>query len=221
MRSLILAVLLVLLTAPVGTRAQSTDAPTAGRKEVVWPELPDSPPDAPMARIGFAFDPVSDTNEAAAALKTPVDVYVMAWDVQVGLYCWEAHLTFDPRLTILETEYMADLHLDKDGDVRAMIQPEDCAGSGRTVLARFKVVLLEEEATDLVFGIGPCAQPSRINGATDDTEPTPVYLVCRPGKDVRPFQYSAVSAVLNPVSVHPEFSPKSKPHFVPELGPRH
>jgi hypothetical protein len=135
--------------------------------------------------------------------------------VQVALHAWEARVTIDPRLTVIERDLNCDLHLDlENGDLLAMLRTENCNPSAEIVLARYKVLLLEE-ANDLVFGLGPIAKPSQVTADSDVPSPSPAYQVCRPDKDVRPFRFSEISAVLNPVDVHPDPIEGERPKFEP------
>jgi hypothetical protein len=213
MRSIVIA--LILFVASPTVAGDEPDHAFEGR-DVVWPQFEDSPPDAPTARMGFVFDPVSRSREAPIGMGEPVEVLLMAWDVQVALNAWEAHLEFDPRLTVVATEYISDLHMDQDGDVRAMLKPENCKSSPEIILARFTLMLLEGEASDLVLGIGPTEQPTALTAATDAPMPAPVYKICRNDPDIRPFLFAPVSAVLNPVSVHPDPVEGEAPRFSPE-----
>ena len=174
--------------------------------KVVWPEFADPPEGAPTARVGFVFDPVLRTREAAITVGEPVEVLLVAWDVQVALHAWELNISIDPRLTVIQRDLECDLHLDlEDGDLLAMLRPEHCKASSEIVLARYQLLLTDaEDSADLVLGIGPTAKPSRITVESDVPWPSPVYQVCRRGKDVRPFLFSEVSAVLNPEQVHPD-----------------
>lgn len=185
--------------------------------QIVWPEFPDADPDAPTARIGFVFDPVQRTREASITKGEPIEALLVAWDVQVALHAWEARIKIDPRLTVIERKIDCDLHLDlEDGDLLAMLRPEHCNPSKEIVLARYKLMLLDDsDADDLVLGVGPIEKHSKVTVTTDAPSPSPVYQVCRKGKDVRPFLFSEVSAVLNPVNVHPEPIEDEAPRFAP------
>ena len=185
--------------------------------DVVWPQFEDAAVDAPTARIGFVFDPVSRSREAAISVGEPVEVLLMAWDVQVALNAWEARLEFDPRLTVVSSEYIADLHMDHDGDIRAMLKPENCKSSPEIILARFTLLLLEGEgdALDLVLRIGPAKILTVVTVETDAPTPAPVYQICRYDKDIRPFLFAPVNAVLNPSGVHPDPVEGEAPRFSP------
>ena len=78
------------------------------------------------------------------------------------------------------------------------------------------MILLTEEANDLVIGLGPAIPTTALTVETDAPTPSPVYQVCREDKDIRPFLFTEVSAVLNPVSVHPDPIAGEKPRFSPE-----
>lgn len=214
----LITVLLFGCLAPSVARGQ--DEPAFEGQQVIWPEFEDPAPGAPEARIGFAFDLVSRSREAAISVGEPLEVLLVAWDIQVALHAWEARLLFDERLTVVSTEYISDLHMEKDGDIRAMLKPERCNPSPEIVLARFEVLLLEEGATDLVLGIGPASIPSQVTDPTDAPVPCPVYQICRPGQGVRPFLFSEVSAVLNPAEVHPDPIEGEKPRFAPQSSGR-
>lgn len=206
-------VLVILLLLAPSAFAQ-TDEAFEG-EQVHWPEFEDAPADAPTARIGFVFDEVSRRREAAIVVGEPVEVLLVAWDVQVALHAWEAGIDIDERLKVIETEYFADLHMENDGDVRAMLKPENCKASAAITLARYKL-LLTEPANDLVLGIRAAAIPTAVTSEADVSAPTPVYQVCREDKDMRPFLFSPVSAVLNPVQVHPDPIEGDEPSFRPE-----
>lgn len=212
MRSIVI-VLVLFFASPV--LAGDEPEPAFEGQDVIWPEFEDSAPDAPTARMGFVFDPVSRSREASIGVREPVEVLLMAWDIQVAWSAWEAHLEFDPRLTIAATEYLSDLHMDDEGDIRAVVKPENCKSSSEIILARFTLILLEE-ASDLVLRIGPARIPTVVTVETDAPTPTPVYQVCRYDKDVRPFLFAPVNAVLNPVSVHPDPVEGEAPRFSPK-----
>jgi len=206
-----LACLILLLAQPAS--AQS-DGAFEGH-ELVWPEFEDAPPDAPTARVGFVFDLVSRSREAAITPGKPVEVLLVAWDVQVALQAWEVKVDIDDRLTIIEEEHVADLHFVKEGVVRGMLKAEHCNPSPEIVLARYKVLLMED-ANDLVFGIGPADRPTEVTFPSDAPQPCPIYQICREDGDMRAFLFSEISAVLNPVSVHPDPVEGEKPRFKPE-----
>lgn len=214
----ILLTLLVLLAGPAVAQDSSGDEPEPAFQgtEIVWPEFGDAPDDAPTARIGFVFDPVQRTREASITVGEPVEVLLVAWGVQVALHAWEANVRIDPRLTVIERDLEADLHLDlQDGDLLAMLEPENCNPSREIVLARYQLLLMEEGAEDLVLGLGPIAKPTELTVETDAPRPSPAYQVCRKDKDIRPFLYDEVSAVLNPVNVHPVPIEGERPRFDP------
>jgi hypothetical protein len=195
--------------------AGTEPVPAQQRQEVAWPEFEDAPPDAPTARMGFVFDPVSRDREAAIIVGEPVEVLLVAWDIQVALMAWEAHFEFDPRLTVVSTEYFADLHMEGDGDVRATLKRENCKSATEIILARFTVILLED-GSDLVLRIGPAKIATVVTAETDAPTPAPVYQTCRNEKDVRPFLFAPINAVLNPASVHPDPVEGETPVFSPK-----
>ena len=211
----IVLIALILCFASPALAGDEPDHAFEGR-DVVWPEFEDAAPDAPTARIGFVFDPVSRSREAPIGVREPVEVLLMAWDIQIALNAWEAHLEFDPRLTVVSTEYISDLHMDQDGDVRAMLKPENCKSSPEIILARFTLMLLQDDASDLVLRIGPTEKPTVITAETDAPMPAPVYKICRNEPDIRPFLFAPVSAVLNPVSVRPDPVDGEAPRFSPK-----
>jgi hypothetical protein len=204
----------LLLLVAVSANAQSEDRAFEGQ-QLIWPEFEDAPPDAPTARVGFAFDLVSRSREAAITVGEPVEVMLVAWDVQVALQAWEVKVLIDERLTVVEEEHIADLHFVTEGDVRGMLKAENCNASAEIVLARYKLLLLEE-ANDLVLGIGPATGPTVVTHPTDTPQPSPIYQICRENGDMRPFLWSDVSAVLNPVNVHPDPVEGEQPRFAPE-----
>lgn len=185
--------------------------------QIVWPEFEDSAADAPTARIGFVFDPVLRSREASISPGEPIEVLLVAWDIQVALQAWEVKVTIDPRLTVVERKLECDLHLDlDDGDLLAMLKPEHCNRSAEIVLARYKLLLMDgEDANDLVLRVGPITKPTKIDVESDAPWPAPVYRICRQDGDTRPFLFSPVSAVLNPVEVHPDPIDGEAPKFAP------
>jgi hypothetical protein len=203
----------IALLVAVSAHAQSEERAFEGQ-QVIWPEFEDAPVDAPTARVGFAFDLVSRSREAAITVGEPVEVMLVAWDVQVALQAWEVKVAIDERLTVIEEEHFADLHLVSEGDLRGMLKVENCNPSAEIVLARYKLLLLED-ANDLVLGIGPAEAATEVTHPTDAPQPSPIYQICRENGDMRPFLFSEVSAVLNPVSVHPDPIEGEAPKFTP------
>ncbi|RKZ06245.1 hypothetical protein DRQ32_11415, partial [bacterium] len=176
------AFLILVLAAPVAS-AQD-DGSFEGQQPTRWPEFEDAPEGAPDARIAFVFDPVSQRREAAIEVGVPVEVFLVAWDVQVALMAWEARLEFDERLILVAEEYHADLHFKHEGDTRATLKAENCVAAPQIILARFELLLMgpdAESAQDLVLGIAPASVPSKVTAATPQSAPVPVYQVCRPG----------------------------------------
>jgi len=213
MSSIFIALMILFLASP--TLAGDDPAPAPKSPEGGWPEFEDAAADAPTARIGFVFDPVSRSREASITVGEPVEVLLMAWDIQVALKVWEARLEFDPRLTVAATEYICDLHMEDEGDIRAMLKSKNCKSSAEIILARFTLILLED-ASDLVLRIGPAKLPTVVTAETDAPTPAPVYQICRQEKDVRPFLFAPINAVLNPASVHPDPVESEAPGFSPK-----
>jgi hypothetical protein len=215
MRSTILTFVLLLwavVPATAQDRSDEEDPPRAfqGLDTSEFPEYPDAPPGAPDARLRIVFDLVSRGQEIAAEPNQPFDVYLIAHDVQVALRGWEARVQIDERLTVVESQILADVNVGQWPEVYAAVKPEDCQSGETIVLAQMKM-MLTEPATDVVLGLAPTSRPSAPTVETDLEPPTPVYLVCRPGKDVRPFDYCETCAVVNPREVEPERDEDSRP----------
>jgi len=130
-------------------------------------------------------------------------VYVIAHDVQVALRGWEARLQIDERLTVVESQLLAEVNVGQWPDVYAAVKPADCQAGATIVLAQMKM-MLTESATDVVLGLAPASRSSAPTVETELEPPTPVYLVCRPGKDIRPFDYCETCAVVNPLEIEAE-----------------
>ena len=206
--SLCSVLLLPTLAGSVAAASQqqaTEDPPRAfqGRDDDVYPEFPDAPPDAPRARLEIVFDEISGSRELAVEPMQPFEAFVVAHDVQIALRGWEATLEIDPRLRLLEKEVLADLDIGQGNEVSAALKPRNCLSGTPITLARLKLMVTEPGQSDLVLGLGPIARPSVPEGV-DGEGPTPVYLVCRPGADLRPFDYCEICAVVNPREVRPE-----------------
>jgi hypothetical protein len=175
-----------------------------GQPENEYREYPDPEPGAPEARLRVVFDLVSGSQELAVEPGQPFDVYVVAHDVQIALRAWEATLVIDPRLSVLERKIPAEINVGQGNEVIAALKPRDCLSGTPIVLASLKLVILDEGLTDLVIGLGPIASPSIPSVPTEIEGPMPVYLTCRPGADLRPFDFCKICAVVNPRNVRPE-----------------
>lgn len=209
---------LLLVAASVsGVRAEDPPRAFQGLDDSVFPEYPDAPPDAPTARLRIVFDPVSRSQEIAAEPKVPFEAYVVAYDVQIALRGWEAKLLLDERLTVLETDILADVNVGQGREVYAALKPQNCETGEEIVVARMRL-MLTEPATDVTLGLAPTGRPSEPTVASDVEGPTPVYLVCRPEPDVRPFDSCEVCAVVNPRQVRPEPDVESKPSAADLFG---
>lgn len=205
-------VVIVLLAALVAAPAWAEDPPRAfqGQDDTVFPEFPDAPADAPTARLRIVFDTVSRAQEIAAQPNVPFDAYVVAHDVQIALRGWEATLLIDERLTVISQELTADVNVGQSPEIFAALKPKNCK-SGETIVLAHLRLLLREPATDVTLGLAPTSRPSAVTVETDLEGPTPVYLVCRPEADVRPFDHCTTCAVVNPEQVHPERDETTKP----------
>lgn len=204
---------LFLLASTLGTAAAVTEPdPAEGedgeypealevRDDTVYPEFPDAPADAPEARLRVVFDLVSMSTEIHAEARTPFDFYVVAHDVQVALRAWEAHVVVDPRLLVIEREFDG-LNVGRDNEIITALKPRNCKVGTPITLARFRAMVPEEGLTDLVIGLGPI-------GRSSFDPPTPGYLICRPGSDLRTFAACDTCAVVNPASVRPETDEES------------
>lgn len=205
---------IVLLLGTVATHAAAQEAPEdrkrafQGQDDNVFPEFPDPAPDAPTARLRMVFDLVSGAQELSVEPLQPFEVLVVAYDAQIPIRAWEATLVIDPRLRVLERDIPANVNVGQGDEVSAAVKPRDCFTDNPAVLARLKLMVMEEGLTDLVLGLGPVARPSIPTVPTDLEGPTPVYLTCIPELDMRPFDYCKTCAVVNPVSVRPEVDAK-------------
>ncbi len=202
---MIALILLLALPATAQETGADEDPPRAfqGQESTRFPDYPDAPPGAPDARLRIVFDLVSRDQEIAAEPNEPFDVYVIAHDVQVALRGWEARLQIDERLTVVESQLLAEVNVGQWPDVYAAVKPADCQAGATIVLAQMKM-MLTESATDVVLGLAPASRPSAPTVETELEPPTPVYLVCRPGKDIRPFDYCETCAVVNPLEIEAE-----------------
>lgn len=207
---IVIAVLVVAWPA-AGAAGDEPEHATDIDDATVYPEFPDAPADAPMARLRLVFDLVSGDQVLRAEPNHPFEVYVVAHDVQVALRAWEARLVLDPRLLLLNKDIDAELDLGKGPEVRAALKPRDCKSGTPLVLGHFTLMYTEVGAEDMVLGLAPADPASRPTGAAEGDPPTPVYLVCRPGKDLRPFDACEVCAVVNPATVEPERDAPASP----------
>ena len=208
MRWFLCTVVAFALAAP--SRAEDPPRAFQGQDDTVYPEFADAPADAPTARLRIVFDLVSRSQEIAAEPNVPFDAYVLAHDVQIALRGWEAKLLIDERLTVLSKQLLADVNVGQGDEVFAALKPRNCESGETIVLAELKL-MLTEPATDLTLGLAPTDRPSQPTVASDVEGPTPVYLVCRPETDVRPFDYCSTCAVVNPRRLAPERDATTKP----------
>ena len=214
--SLVVAFALIVVAAA----ARAEDPPPRafqGQDNTIFPEYPDAPPDAPTARLRMVVDVVSRDQEIAVEPNEPFDVYIVAYDVQIALRGWEARLVIDDRLTVLETEILADVNVGQGKEIYAAVKPQNCEAGDEIVVGRMKL-MLAEPATDVVLGLAPTNRPSEPTVETDVEGPTPVYLVCRPEADVRPFEYCEVCVVVNPRQIEPEPNVDAKPSATDLFG---
>ena len=201
--------------------AQDDSPPRAfqGQDDSVYPVFPAPAPDAPTARLRMVFDLVSGAQELSVEPLQPFDVYVVAHDVQIAVRGWEATLVIDPRLQVIERDVPAEFDMGQGNEVSAALKPRDCLSGNPVVLARLRLMLLEDGHTDLVLGLAPVARPSEPTVASDLEGPTPMYLTCVPETDLRPFDYCRSCAVVNPVGVRPERDESPKDRLREVLAP--
>lgn len=162
----------------------------------VYPEFPDPPEDLPEARLRIVFDLVSHAQEIHAEPGTPFEFHVVAHDVYVAVQAWEARVVVDPRLVVLERE-VDGLNLGQGDEIITALELKNCKAGEVIPLARYEAMVPEEGMDDLVLGLAP------VSKSTFDP-PTPGYLVCRPGSELRTFDACDTCAVVNPVAVEPE-----------------
>jgi hypothetical protein len=162
----------------------------------VFPEYPDASPDAPTARLRIVFDPISGEKAKHIRPLEPFEFFIVAHDVQVALRGWEAKLILDPRLLLLEREFDG-LNVGQGTEIVTALTPKECKSGTPVTLARFKAMLREDGLNDLVLGLAPVTKSSF-------DPPSPGYLVCRPGSDLRAFDACDTCAVVNPLKVKPE-----------------
>ena len=198
--ALISAVALSSLILASGVPAQESkdEGPQLDIKDpTVYPEFPDAPEDAPTARLRVVFDQVSRSTALSVEPHVPFDFWILAHDVQIALRAWEGRLVTDPRLIILERD-VEGLNLGRGDEMRSAFKPVECKSGPSIVLARFRAMVTEPGLTDLVIGLGPVQTRASLD------PPVACYLICRPGKDLRPFDTCETCAVVNPVAVQPE-----------------
>lgn len=200
---LLLIAVIASLCAPVA-RAQEVPRATEVQDDSVYPEFADSAEDAPTARLRLVLDLVSGATAMPVAANVPFEVHVVAHDVQVALRGWEARLVHDPRLVFLDKKLDADIDIGKGTEVRAAYKPRNCKTGTPIVLGTFRFMLTEEGAQDLVLGLAPADPASVPSVETEVDLPAPIYLVCRPGADLRPFDACETCVVINPAQIAPE-----------------
>lgn len=158
-----------------------------------YPEYKDSPPDAPTARLRIVFDPISEETAKHVKAREPFEFFIVAYDVQVALRAWEAALVVDPRILIIDRQ-LDGLNVGKGAEIATALIPKNCKSGSPLTLARYKAMLPKEGMNDLVLGLAPLKKSSF-------DPPSPGYLICRPGADLRVFDACDTCAVINPVSV--------------------
>ncbi len=165
------------------------------RDDTIYPEFPDSPPDAPTPRLRIVFDLVSGATERHVEPEEPFEFFVVAHDVQVALRAWEAKIVLDPRILVVERVFDG-MNVGRDDEIVTALKPQDCKWGTPITLVRFKAILPPGESNDLVLGLAP------IDKSSFDP-PSPGYLVCRPEPDLRAFDACDTCAVINPQHVRP------------------
>jgi len=202
-----LALAFVLLTTPVSAAVAQTEQSAAAEDQeypealdvednTVYPEFPDAPADAPTARLRIVFDTISEEKAKSIEPRVPFEFYIVAYDVQIALRGWEAKLVLDPRLLLLEHEFDG-LNVGQGTEIITALTPKECKAGSPLTLARFKAMLPKEGLEDVILSLAPV-------GKSSFDPPSPGYLVCRPGSDLRVFDACDTCAVINPVHVQPE-----------------
>jgi hypothetical protein len=206
LRSLALASAILLLLAG-GSHAQSDDEAHATDFDGVlrWPEVPDAPEGAPNARLAIYFDLVSRTRTIHAEPNTPFHFYLVAHNPHMGILSWETRVEVSEGLHIVGEE-LEGLRVGGEGEYIVSTLPQDCQVGDQVVLVKFTGLVLEEGLNDLAIRIAPIAR------STLTDPPVPCYVVCRPSKEIRPFDHDELPAVVNPVELR--IDDRQKPDFL-------
>jgi hypothetical protein len=170
-------------------RASDIEDPAA------YPEFDDAPEGAPTASLSIVFDPISEERAKHVASGETFDFYVVAHDVQVALRAWEARIVVDPRIVVTDRQ-LDGLNLGKGNEIITALKPKNCKEGTPITLAHFRAMLRDPDASDAVLGLAPISKSSF-------DPPSPGYLICRPGSDLRVFDACDTCAVVNPVKVTP------------------
>jgi hypothetical protein len=197
--------------APAGTDSAQTDEHfTEFDQELTWPKLPEPPVGAPDARLAVYFDLVGRTRSRAAGLHEPFEFFLVALDPHLPIVGWEAKVTVDEPLQILEEE-LVGLNVGKGGEYRVGLKPMECLEGSVVVLARFRANQLELGA-DLVIHVSPVAQ------STVRDPDRPGYVMCRRPLEARPFQFENTAAVVNPLKLKLPDERPAADRFQPARG---
>ncbi len=163
-----------------------------------FPDFPDPDPTAPPARLRVYFDQMQSAATRFVEPLEPFEFYLVAEWSQVGVRGWEANVAIDPRISILEKEFIG-INVGTGADWYVGIKPEECMAGPVIQLVRYKAMLTEPNLTDLVISVGPTTKKSSFK------PPAPGYLVCRPRPDNVLLEYHGCQpcAVVNPVETWP------------------
>ena len=213
-RTLALALVLMLSTiGPVMAQEPSQgEQSTDFDREIEWPEFPDPAEDAPVARIAVYFDPVGRSRMLSPEPNEPFEFYLVAHDPHVAVLAWEVSLQIDEGVTIIEEDLLGGMNLGGDGLYRVGLLPENCHAGAQVELARFRAIVTDPSATDVVIRLGPVQGPSLSD------PPRPAYATCRENAELRPFLWDEIAAVVNPVDVRIESEDRSDDLFAPQRG---
>ena len=173
--------------------------------ELRWPKVPDPPEGAPDASVAVYFDLVNRTRSIHAEPHKPFNFYLVAHNPHMGILSWELKLDIPAEINVVGQE-IEGVHIGNPGEYIVSTRPEQCQFGDQVILAKFTGMVLEAGLSDLAIRVGPIAQSS----LTDP--PAPCYVICRPEKEIRPFDYEELPAVVNPVKLRIE--DEDKPDFL-------
>lgn len=173
--------------------------------ELRWPEVPDPPEGAPNARLAVYFDLVRRTRSFHAEPNQPFEFFLVAHNPHMGVLSWELSLDVPEGIKILGQE-IEGVQIGNPGEYIVSTRPEQCQFGDQVILAKFTGMVQEEGLGDLAIRIGPLERSSMRE------EPAPCYVICRPEKEIRPFDFDELPAVVNPVDLRIE--DEEKPDFL-------
>lgn len=207
MRSIIGFAILWILLLPGSTPAQEPTEPSPASAYVA-PSAETLAAIQGPARLAVYFDRISKSRTRTVEPGQIFEFHLVAVGAVGGLRAWEAQLILDDAIEVISRE-MDGMNLGRGPETYQVGLGNKCLADQQVLLVSYTARVVDEEARDLIIGIGPAPQ-----GSSDP--PAPGYLSCDPELPVLSFEWPEQAALINPDTVR--LSDEAPKRFEMESG---